>query len=62
MEHLLAMLRSLIEQSRMMRDPGMLEKMPAGKLALFFGILFDRTIRMLELLPALQGGRGEGIR
>lgn len=58
MEHLRAMLRSLTEQSRMMRDAGFLKEIPAGELAVFFGMLFDRTMRMLELAPAFGIGDG----
>lgn len=55
MEHLRAMLRSLIEQSRMMQDPGLLKGIPPGELAVLFGTLFDRTMRMLEVSRALIG-------
>jgi len=60
MEHLLAMLRSLIEQSRAMRDPELLRKIPVRELAVLFGTPFDRTMRILELAPTLGAcGRGE---
>jgi transposase-like protein len=52
MDHLEAMLRSLIGQSRAMREPRFLEQMPADELAVLFGTLFDRTMRMLDLAPA----------
>ena len=54
MEHLRAMLRSLIEQSRLMRDPEMLREIPGRELAIVFGMLFDRTMRMLEMVPVLE--------
>ena len=62
MEHLLAMMSSLIEQSRVMRDPEVVKGIPARELAVFFGILFDRTMRMLELAPAFLGDRQEAGR
>ncbi len=37
----------------------MLRGMRAGEAAVFFGTLFDRTMRMLELAPALLGDSGE---
>jgi hypothetical protein len=62
MEHLLATLRSLIEQSRRLQDPKVLREIPTRELAVLFGTLFDRTMRMLEMVPAVArlGGRGEG--
>ena len=62
MDHLRAMLRSLIEQSRLMQDPEFLEKIPARELAVLFGTLFDRTMRIMEVLPVLRktADRGEG--
>ena len=61
-ESLEASLRSLIAQSRFAADPEWIRRQPADELAVFFGTLFDRTMRMLELLPAfLQSLRdGEG--
>ena len=52
-EHLEATLRSLTEQSGHLSDPDVLRGMRAGEAAVFFGTLFDRTMRMLELAPAL---------
>lgn len=51
-------LRSLIAQSEHLADR--VGEIPAGRLAIFYGVLFDRTLRMLELAPALTGDRGEG--
>jgi len=62
MEHLEATLLSLIAQSRHLSDPDVLRGMRAGEAGVFFGTLFDRTMRMLELAPALLGDRGEGGR
>ncbi len=59
-ECLEASLRSLIAQSRFAADPEWIRRQPAGELAVFFGALFDRTMRMLELLPAFLRDRGEG--
>lgn len=60
MEHLEAALRSLIAQSEHLSDPGVLRGMRAGEAGVFFGTLCDRTMRMLELAPALLRDRGEG--
>ena len=61
-EHLKAMLRSLIAQARHLADTDLLRKIPAGELAVLFGTLFDRTMRVLEMAPALErdADRGEG--
>ena len=63
MEHLRAMMVSLIEQSRMLQDPKVLREIPAGQAAVLFGTLFDRTMRMLEMLPAVDrlGDRGGAV-
>ena len=53
LEHLDALLRSLTERSGHLSDPDVLRGMRAGEAAVFFGALFDRTMRMLELAPAL---------
>ena len=58
--HLEALLRSLIEQSGHLSDPDVLRGMRAGEAGVYFGILFDRTMRMLELAPALLRDRGRG--
>lgn len=60
MECLEASLRSLIAQSQRMRDPEWIRRQPAGEIAVLFGILFDSTFRILELLPAFLRSRGEG--
>ena len=52
-EHLEALIRSLLAQSRELS--GRWSEMGAGDLALAFGLLFDRTMRMLELAPAFAG-------
>lgn len=67
-EHLEASLRSLIAQSEQLAKPGVLEEMRAGNLAVFFGTVSDRTLRMLELAPrhlrrgerAPRGHQGKG--
>lgn len=56
-QHLEALIRSLLSQSSELS--GRWSEMGAGDLALAFGLLFDRTIRMLELL---EGARGRGVR
>jgi hypothetical protein len=55
-EHLGALIRSLLAQSRELsaRWP----EMGAGDLALAFGLHFDRTLRMLELHESVTGGEG----
>jgi hypothetical protein len=63
LEHLEASLRSLITQAERLADPGVLEGMRAGELAIFFGAHFDRTLRILELAPSIFGaprGQQEG--
>lgn len=35
------------------------DRLRVGGVAALKGTLFDRTLRMLELLPALKGDRGE---
>ncbi len=62
MEHLEASLRSLIAQSKQMADPEWIRRQPAGDLAILFGVLTDRTMRILELVPVFLGDRGEGGR
>lgn len=52
LEHLEASLRSLIAQSERLSDPEVLRQMSASELAILFGTLFDRTMRMLELSDA----------
>ena len=59
MEYLEASLRSLIAQAGQAGDPEWIRRQPAGELAVFFGTTFDRTMRMLELLPAFLRDRGE---
>jgi hypothetical protein len=55
-EHLRVLIRPLIVQSRELSErwPGM----GAGDLAFVFGLLFDRTMRMLELQEAARGEGG----
>ena len=60
LEHLEGLLRSLISQSEHLREPGVLRAMRAKERAILFGVLFDRTMRMLELAPALLRDRGGG--
>jgi len=56
-EQLEALIRSLLAQSRELS--GRWSEMGVGHLALAFGHLFDRTMRMLELLG---GAREGGVR
>jgi transposase-like protein len=62
MECLEASLRSSIAQARQMQDPEWIRRQPAGELAVLFGIVFDGTLRTIELLPAflrsLRDGEG----
>jgi hypothetical protein len=55
--HLENLIRSLLAQSRELSSRW--SEMGAGELALAFGLLFDRTMRMLELQ---EGARGRGVR
>ena len=55
--HLEALIRSLMAQSRELSVRW--SELGAGDLALTFGLLFDRTLRMLELM---KGARGRGVR
>ena len=54
--HLEALIRSLLAQSRELS--GRWSEMGAGELALTFGLLFDRTLRMLELQEGVWGEGG----
>ena len=62
MEHLETSLHSLIAQSKQMADPEWIHRQPAGELAVLFGILFDRTMRVFELAEVLLEDRGESDR
>jgi hypothetical protein len=55
-EHLEALIRSLLAQSRELS--GRWAEMSARELALAFGLLFDRMLRMLELHEGVTGGEG----
>jgi hypothetical protein len=55
--HLEALIRSLLAQSRELS--GRWSEMGAGELALAFGLLFDRTLRMMEIH---EGVWGRGVR
>ena len=52
--HLETLIRSLLAQSRELSSRW--SEMGARELALAFGLLFDRTMRMLELLVYAEGG------
>ena len=52
--HLETLIRSLLAQSLGLSSRW--SEMGAGELALAFGLLFDRTLRMLELLVDAEGG------
>jgi hypothetical protein len=54
--HLEVLIQSLLAQSRELS--GRWSEMGAGELALAFGLLFDRTLRMLELHEGVTGGEG----
>jgi transposase len=56
-KHLEALIHSLLAQSRELS--GRWSEVGAGDLAITFGVLFDRTMRMLELQEI---ARGEGVR
>ena len=60
LNHLETSLRALISQSERLSRPAVLKEMRAGELGVFFGVVFDRTMRITELLPALGDSRGEG--
>lgn len=51
MEHLEASLRSLIVQSRRAADPGWIRGQGAREVAVLHGVIFDGTVRALELAP-----------
>ncbi len=61
LEHTRALLRSLIVQGGHLSGPARIQEIPAKEFAIFWGTLFDRTMRMLELAPAFMD-RGEGGR
>jgi hypothetical protein len=54
--HLEALIRSRLVQSRELS--GRWSEMGFGELAISFGVLFDRTLRMLELHEGVTGGEG----
>lgn len=56
--HTEELLRSLAAQSDHLRDPGRIVEIPTKDLAILWGSLFDRTMRMLELYPALTAWPG----
>jgi hypothetical protein len=56
--HLEALIRSLTAQSR--EHSTRWHEMKAGELAITFGVLFDRTLRMMDLYEK-SGTRGEGV-
>ena len=58
--YLEATLRALIAQSEELSDHDRLRGMGGREAAVLFGTLFDRTMRMLELAPALLRDRGGG--
>lgn len=64
LEHTRATLRSLIAQSEDISEPSGLRQMGAGELGIFFGTLFDRTMRVWEVAGPLisnrEGRHGEG--
>jgi transposase-like protein len=52
LDYLEALLRTLAADSERLADPDALREIPPGQLAVIYGTLFDRTLRMLELAPA----------
>ena len=57
-----ALLRALIAQSEWLSDPERIREMGDRELAVFHGSLFDRTWRILELLPAVLGAPNDDKR
>jgi transposase-like protein len=51
-DYLEALLRTLAADSERLADPEALREIRAGQLAIIYGTLFDRTLRVLELAPA----------
>jgi transposase-like protein len=54
-EYVESVLRSLIAQSSVMQDREWIYQQSASAAALLYGIVFDRTIRSLELLNSITG-------
>jgi hypothetical protein len=52
LDYLEALLRTLAADSERLADPDALREIRAGQLAIIYGTLFDRTLRVLELAPA----------
>lgn len=63
-EYVESVLRSLIVQATVMRDRAWIHRQSAAALAFLYGVVFDRTLRSLELLSSAVGGepRGRGHR
>lgn len=55
-----SVLRSLIAQSSVVQDRQWIHRQSAGGVALLYGVVFDRTIRSLELLSSVTGRRSGG--
>lgn len=52
-EHLEETLQTLGDQARLLAKPEVLREIPTTEAALHHGATVDRTLRMIELLPAL---------
>jgi transposase-like protein len=52
LDYLGTLLRGLVADSERLADPDALREIPPGQLAVIYGTLFDRTLRVLELAPA----------
>jgi hypothetical protein len=55
LDYLKTLLGTLAADSERLADPDLVRKIPAGQLAITYGTLFDRTLRVLELAPAFVG-------
>lgn len=61
-EYIESVLRSLIAQSSTLQDREWIQRQGAGAVALLYGIVFDRTIRSLELLSSVTGDGSANLR
>lgn len=55
-EYVESVLHSLIAQNSVIQDRAWIQRQSAAALALLYGVVFDRTIRSLELLSSVIGG------
>lgn len=61
-EYIESALRSLVAQSSIIQDQEWIHRQSAGGLALLYGIVFDRSIRSLELLSSVTGDGTANLR